>query len=71
MKKLIAFKESLNEDIVKNKREYILTLLVCVLSGILFGMLFSPKRESTIGSFNGNGCFVKNPDDNDTTEDEE
>lgn len=69
MKKLIAFKDSLNEDIVKNKREYILTLLVCVLGGILFGLLLSPRRELTIGSFNGNGCYEDDPDD--TTEDDE
>lgn len=58
-KKLASFKESLKEDVTFNKKEYILTLLVCILGGILFGMIITPKKELTIGSFNGNGWEPK------------
>lgn len=53
--KIMAFKESLQEDVVFNKKEYILTITVCILGAILFGMLITPKKALTIGSFNGNG----------------
>lgn len=68
MNKLAQFKESLKDDYVINKKEYLLTLAVCILGGIVFGILFSPKGDSAIGSYNGNGCFNA-PDDED--EDEE
>ena len=58
-KKIAAFKESLNDNVTFNKKEYILTLTVCVLGGILFGMIITPKKELTIGSFNGNGWEPK------------
>ncbi|WMC93524.1 hypothetical protein [Kineothrix sp. MB12-C1] len=35
------------------KREYMLTLAVCVLSGLVVGMLISPKKRVMIGSNNG------------------
>ncbi len=36
------------------KREYFLTLAVCILSGLVLGMLLSPKKRVMIGSNNGN-----------------
>ena len=36
------------------KREYFLVLAVCVLSGLVAGMLLSPRRMTMIGSNNGN-----------------
>lgn len=51
--KIKEFRESLNEDYIINKREYILTLIVCTLGGVLFGLLTSPRKYSVIGSYNG------------------
>ena len=69
MKKYELFKESLKEDIVVNKKEYLLIIAVCILGGILAGIIFSPKKSMTIGSFNGNGCQI--PDMDETAEETE
>ena len=39
-----------------SRREFLLTLAVCILGGMVFGMLFSPRKNMVIGSNNGNGC---------------
>ena len=44
----------LEEMATIKKREYVLTLAVCVLSGLVIGMLISPKKRVMIGSNNGN-----------------
>ena len=64
MKKYNVFKESLKENVVFNKKEYLLTLTVCILSGILFGMILSPIKNLTIGCYNGNGWGASPDDDN-------
>lgn len=46
--------ESLNVPVLVNKRELVLGVVVCALAGILLGILFSPKKHTTIGSNNGN-----------------
>ena len=46
--------QSLNVPVLVNKRELVLGIMVCTLAGILFGILFSPKKHTTIGSNNGN-----------------
>ena len=56
MKRLVEFRESLKENIVINKKEYILTLAVCALGSMLLGLLLSPKGARIYGSYNGNGC---------------
>ena len=57
MKKIKALWESLDADITIRRRELFLELLVCSLAGILWGMLFSPKKTVTISSNNsGSGC---------------
>lgn len=48
------FKTSLSDSTTMTKREFLLTLAVCVLGGIVFGMLASPRKCMTIGSNNGN-----------------
>lgn len=48
------FQEVLEEMATMKKREYFLTLAVCVLSGLVVGMLVSPKKRVMIGSNNGN-----------------
>lgn len=48
------FKESLSDVTMMTKREFLLTLAVCILGGIVFGVFFSPKKSMMIGSNNGN-----------------
>lgn len=48
------FKESLTETTSMSKREFLLTIAVCVLGGIVFGLLFSPRKQTMIASNNGN-----------------
>lgn len=36
------------------KREYFLTLAVCVLSGLVLGIFLSPRKRVMIGCNNGN-----------------
>lgn len=44
----------LEEMKIMKKREYFLTLAVCILSGLVLGMFLSPKKRVMIGSNNGN-----------------
>lgn len=44
----------LDEMKTMKKREYFLTLAVCVMGGLLVGMLMSPKKRIQIASNNGN-----------------
>lgn len=48
------FKESLTETTSMSKREFLLTMAVCILGGIVFGLLFSPRKHTMIASNNGN-----------------
>lgn len=48
------FKESLAEITSMSKREFLLTIAVCILGGIVFGLMFSPRKNTMIGSNNGN-----------------
>lgn len=48
------FKESLAETTSMSKREFLLTIAVCILGGIVFGLMFSPRKNTMIGSNNGN-----------------
>ncbi len=58
MKKLKKFWEDLYVDIVVNKRELVLGMALCAVSGLVLGMLCSPRKQVTIGSHNsGNGCY--------------
>ncbi len=57
MKKLKAFWEDLNKNIVVRKRELVLGVALGAVSGMVLGMLCSPRKNVTIGSHNwGNGC---------------
>ena len=47
------FKLTLTETKTMTKKEWLLTLAVCILSGIVLGMLVSPRKQVTIGSHNG------------------
>lgn len=48
------FKASLTEMTTMSRKEFLLTIAVCVLGGIVFGILASPKKSMVIGSNNGN-----------------
>lgn len=48
------WKDELKEVTTMTKREFLLTAAVCLLGGIVLGFLFSPRKETTIGSYNGN-----------------
>ena len=55
MKRIREFFQNIPEELCISKCDFFLTIAVCVLSGILFGFLFSPKKTVVIGSNNGNG----------------
>lgn len=48
------FRGTLTEIVMMSKKEFLLTAAVCVLGGMVFGMLISPRKSTTIGSNNGN-----------------
>lgn len=50
--------DSLDTETVVNKRELFLELAVCVLAGILLGIMISPRKHSMIGCYNGD-CTVE------------
>ena len=50
------FKVSLSDTTSMSKREFLLTVAVCILGGIVFGMFCSPRKSTVIGSNNGNNC---------------
>ena len=51
--------KSLNRPIIVNQRELVLGVAACTLAGIVAGMLFSPRKNVTMGSYNsGNGAVV-------------
>lgn len=61
-----SFKATLTDTTSMSKREFLLTIAVCILGGIVFGMLFSPRKVMTIGSNNGNNsgnCANKDTDE--------
>ena len=58
------FKVSLTEDKIMTKKEWLLTIAVFVLAGIVLGMLLSPRKSVTIGSNNGNNNGSNNQDNN-------
>ena len=50
------FRVSLSDTTSMSKREFLLTVAVCILGGIVFGMFCSPRKSTVIGSNNGNNC---------------
>ena len=45
--------DELDAEAVVNKKVLFLELLVCVLAGILLGIMVSPKKRVMIGCYNG------------------
>jgi len=58
------FKVSLTEEKTMSKKEWLLVLVVCVLLGVVFGMLLSPRKNMTIASHNGSNNGSYNQDNN-------
>ena len=58
-------KGTLTETTQMSKKEFVLSLMVCFLGGMVLGILFSPKKTSVIGSHNGNNCGNSRPCDGD------
>ena len=56
--KLQKYWKSLDRNLIVNQRELLLGLTVCALAGVLTGILVSPRKHMTIGSYNGNGTFL-------------
>lgn len=61
-------KVTLTETTEMSKKEFVLTLMVCLLGGIVFGMIFSPKKTNVIASNNGNNCGNSRPGDEEESE---
>lgn len=61
------FKGTLSDITMMSKREFLLTMAVCLLGGMVFGMFFSPRKSTVFGSNNGNnsGNISKNDCDAD------
>ena len=57
------FKASLSEVVTMSKKEFLLTTAVCILGGIVFGLLFSPRKSTVLGSYNGNNNAVDDPEE--------
>lgn len=47
------FLSSLNTSVTLSRRELILGIAVATLAGAVVGMFASPRKEITIGSYNG------------------
>ena len=61
IKKMKNFWDSLEGTAIVSKRELFLELLAVALTGLVLGMIFTPKKSVTVGSNNcGNGCNCGN-----------
>ena len=75
--KVKVFWKSLDRRIIVSQRELVLGMAVCALAGIVVGAMFTPKKNVSIGSNNGNnsgnGATVsaESGDDAEETENEE
>ena len=52
--KVKVFWKSLDRKIIISQRELVLGMAVCALAGIVVGAVFTPKKNISIGSNNGN-----------------
>ena len=72
IRKMKDFWTSLDEMKTISKRELFLEIVAVALTGIVLGMLLTPKKTVTIGSNNcGNGCGCGNSNGDEPAEDEE
>ena len=69
--KVKVFWKSLDRRIIVSQRELVLGLTVCALAGIVVGAVFTPKKNVSIGSNNGNNSGNGTTVSADTGTDEE
>lgn len=62
------WKESLTEIVSVSKREFLLMTAVCILGGVVFGLMFSPRKYVMIGSCNGNNNGETGEEDGESRE---
>ncbi len=62
------FRESLSDIVTVSRREYLLVTVACLLGGIVFGLLFSPRKYVMIGSCNGSNNGDPDREDGGMTE---
>jgi hypothetical protein len=55
MKRIIAFFKNIPDEMFISKREFLLTIAVSVLGGIVIGMIGSPRKTQIFGSYNVSG----------------
>ncbi len=70
MKRIVDFFKSIPEEIHISRRDFLLTIAVSVLGGIVFGMIGSPRKTQIFGSNNGNG-YMLSDDEEDMFEEED
>ena len=59
--KVKNFWNSLDGTTSISKRELFLEIMVAALTGLVLGMIFTPRKNVTVGSHNsGNGCNCGN-----------
>jgi hypothetical protein len=55
MKRIVTFFKNIPDEMFLSKREFLLTIAVSVLGGIVIGMIGSPRKTQTFGSYNVSG----------------
>lgn len=61
--KFERFLKSLDVNVTLKKRELVLAIAVCTLLGIVIGALFSPRKNTVIGSYNSADHYNNEDDD--------
>lgn len=69
--KLQRYWASLDRKILVSQRELVLGITACTLAGILVGILVSPRKAMTIGSYNGNNNLPPEEADLEVPDEEE
>ena len=69
MQKIKEYLETLSESVTITKKEKLMTVAIAALSGMVLGMLLSPRKTTSICCGNDNGNYY--PSDEDHFDDEE
>lgn len=65
MKRISDFFKSIPSEVRLSKAELLLTVAVSALTGVVAGMLISPRKEQRYGCNNGNNFVLPEDDDMD------
>jgi hypothetical protein len=55
MKRIVTFFKNIPDEMFISKREFLLTIAVSVLGGMVIGMIGSPRKTQIFGSYNVSG----------------